>query len=163
MLHLRNVKEHQIAKLKEAGLYAYNHNLDSSESYYKNVVTTRNYEDRLKTLEILQNANVSICCGGILGLGEKPHDRLELLRTLANRNPHPDSVPINRLETVPGTPFANHPKVSAWELIRIIAIARILMPKTIIRLSGGRQALSQAEQALCFLLEQTQFILAKNF
>lgn len=144
------LKEHQALKLKEAGLYAYNHNLDTSEKYYKTVVTTRSYEDRLKTLDVLQKTHISVCCGGILGLGEEPLDRLELLHTLATRQPQPESVPINRLEAVPGTPFAAQAKVSAWELARIIAIARILMPESMIRLSGGRLEMTFAEQALCF-------------
>lgn len=144
------LKEHQAKKLKEAGLYAYNHNLDSSENYYKKVVTTRTYQDRLNTLDVIQNTGLSVCCGGILGIGESPIDRLELLHTLATRTPHPESVPINRLEAIPGTPFGSQPKVSPWELVRIIAIARILMPQSMIRLSGGRREMTFAEQALCF-------------
>lgn len=144
------LKGKQAKKLKEAGLYAYNHNLDSSEKYYKTVVTTRNYQDRLDTLDIIQEAGLSVCCGGILGIGESFEDRLELLQTLAVRQPHPESVPINRLEVMPGIPFGSKPKVSAWELVRIIAIARILMPKAMIRLSAGRREMTFEEQTLCF-------------
>lgn len=144
------LKEHQAKKLKAAGLYAYNHNLDSSEKYYKTVVTTRTYQDRLNTLDVVENTGLSVCCGGILGIGESSVDRLELLHTLSTRQPHPESVPINRLEAVPGTPFGTQLKVSSWELARIIAIARILMPQSMIRLSGGRREMTFAEQALCF-------------
>ena len=144
------LKESQAKKLKEAGLHAYNHNLDTSENYYKNVVSTRTYQDRLNTLDVIQKADISTCCGGILGLGESIQDRLELLLVLASRQPHPESVPINRLEAVPGTPLGTQPKVSVWELVRIIAIARLIMPQTMIRLSGGRLAMTFAEQALCF-------------
>lgn len=144
------LNEGQARKLKDAGLYAYNHNLDTSERYYKKVVTTRTYQDRLQTLDEVQKAGISLCCGGILGLGEEPQDRLELLHTLATRDPHPGSIPINRLEPVPGTPFANNPKVSIWELIRIVAIARLAMPKSMVRLSAGRLDMTLSEQALCF-------------
>lgn len=144
------LKEHQAKKLKEAGLYAYNHNLDTSEKYYQEVVTTRTYQERLDTLDILQKTDLSVCCGGILGLGEEATDRVALLHTLATRQPHPESVPINRLEAVPGTPLATQTKVSVWELVRIIAMARILMPLSMLRLSGGRLEMSFAEQALCF-------------
>lgn len=144
------LKADQAKKLKEAGLYAYNHNLDSSERYYKTVVTTRTYQDRLNTLDVIQKTGLSVCCGGILGMGENFLDRLELLHTLATRKPHPASVPINRLEPIPGTPFANQTRISSWEFVRIIAMARILMPRSIIRLSAGRMAMTFAEQALCF-------------
>ncbi len=145
------IKEHQAKKLKEAGLYAYNHNLDTSETYYKTVVTTRTYQDRLNTLDTIQKTGISVCCGGILGLGESPEDRIELLHTLATRRPHPGSVPINRLERIEGTPFYSQEKVTIWELVRIIAIARIAMPQAMVRLSGGRSELTFTEQTLCFL------------
>jgi biotin synthase len=145
------LKDHQAARLKEAGLYAYNHNLDSSEQFYQTIITTRTYQERLTTLDIVQQANLSVCCGGILGIGEGGMDRLELLFTLCRRNPHPESVPVNRLSQIPGTPLENEPKVSVWELIRIIAVARIVMPKAMIRLSAGRIEMSFEEQALCFL------------
>jgi biotin synthase len=143
--------ETQAQRLKEAGLYAYNHNLDSSERFYKTIITTRSYQDRLKTLETVEKVGLSVCCGGILGMGESVEDRLELLHTLSCRDPQPDSVPINVLAPVVGTPLGDQPPIPFWELLRIIAIARILMPKTMVRLSAGRERLSHQEQALCFL------------
>lgn len=145
------LKDHQAARLKEAGLYAYNHNLDSSEEFYKTIITTRNYQERLATLDIVEQANLSVCCGGIIGMGESNVDRLGLLLTLCRRNPHPESVPVNRLSQIPGTPLENQPKVSVWEMIRMIAVARIVMPKAMIRLSAGRIEMSFEEQTLCFL------------
>lgn len=143
--------EHQARRLKEAGLYAYNHNLDSSEAFYKTIITTRTYQDRLRTLDTVQKTGLSVCCGGILGLGETVEDRLNLLLTLSQRDPHPDSVPINRLSRIPGTPLADQPKVLVWEVIRLIALARIVMPKAMVRLSCGREEMSFEEQALCFI------------
>lgn len=148
---LGTLKDHQAARLKEAGLYAYNHNLDSSEEFYKTIITTRTYQERLATLDIAEQANLNICCGGILGMGESSVDRLQLLLTLCQRNPHPESVPVNRLSTIPGTPLENQPKVSVWEMIRMIAVARIVMPQVMIRLSAGRIEMSFEEQTLCFL------------
>jgi biotin synthase len=145
------LKEHQAERLKAAGLYAYNHNLDSSEKFYKTIITTRTYQDRLNTLDMAEKAKLSICCGGILGMGEDPIDRLELLLTLCRRNPHPESVPINRLSQIPGTPFEDQPKLSIWEMIRAIAVARIVLPEAMIRLSAGRIEMSYEQQALCFL------------
>lgn len=145
------LKEHQAARLKEAGLYAYNHNLDSSEQFYKTIITTRTYQERLATLDIVEQANLSVCCGGILGMGESSQDRLELLLTLCRRDPHPESVPINRLSQIPGTPLENQPTVCIWEMIRMIAVTRIVMPKALIRLSAGRIEMTFEEQALCFL------------
>lgn len=145
------LNESQAKRLKEAGLYAYNHNLDSSANFYKTIITTRTYQERLKTLDIVEKADLTICCGGILGLGESVQDRLELLLTLCKRNPHPESVPINRLSQIPGTPLEDQPKISVWEMIRVIALARIVMPKAIIRLSAGRIEMSHEEHALCFL------------
>lgn len=144
------LKDHQAARLKEAGLYAYNHNLDSSEQFYTTIITTRTYQERLATLDIVQQANLSVCCGGILGMGESSMDRLKLLLTLCRRNPHPESVPVNRLSQISGTPLEDQPKVSVWEMIRIIAVARIAMPKAMIRLSAGRINMSFEEQTLCF-------------
>ncbi len=141
----------QAEKLKQAGLYAYNHNLDSSERFYKTIITTRSYQDRINTLDIVEKSGISVCCGGIMGMGETKEDRLELLLALSHRNPHPESVPINQLSPIPGTPLANQPKLSSWEFIRMVAIARILMPKSMIRLSAGRIELSYQEQTLCFL------------
>ena len=145
------LKEHQAKRLKEAGLYAYNHNVDSSENFYKTIITTRTYQDRLNTLDIAEKAELSVCCGGIIGMGETTQDRLEMLLTLANRNPHPESVPINRLTQIPGTPLQDQPTVSVWDVFRMIAVARIVMPKAMVRLSSGRQFMSSQEQALCFL------------
>ena len=145
------LKDNQAKRLKEAGLYAYNHNLDSSEKFYKTIITTRTYQDRLNTLDIAQKADLSVCCGGILGMGEETQDRLELLLTLCTRNPHPESVPINRLSQIPGTPLEDQPKVSTWEMIRVIAIARLVLPEAMIRLSCGRIEMSYEEQFLCFL------------
>lgn len=144
------LKEHQARRLKEAGLYAYNHNLDSSDNFYKTIITTRTYQDRINTLNIVEKADLSVCCGGILGLGEGIQDRLELLLTLCRRKPHPESVPINRLSQIPGTPLEDQPKISAWEIIRIIAVARIVLPQAMIRLSCGRIEMSLEEQALSF-------------
>ncbi len=145
------LKEHQAERLKEAGLYAYNHNLDSSEKFYKTIITTRTYQERLNTLDIVEKANLNVCCGGILGMGEDPIDRLELLLTLCRRNPHPESVPINRLSQIPGTPLGDQPKISIWEMIRAIAVARIVLPEAMVRLSAGRIEMSYEQQALCFL------------
>lgn len=144
------LKEAQAKRLKEAGAYAYSHNLDSSEKFYKTIITTRTYQDRLDTLDIVQKAKITVCCGGILGMGEEPLDRLELLLTLCRRDPHPESVPINRLSPIPGTPLEDQPQVSIWEMVRIIAIARIVMPKAMVRLSAGRVDMSFQDQALCF-------------
>ncbi len=145
------LKGHHAKRLKEAGLYAYNHNIDSSEEFYKTIITTRTYADRLNTLDIAEKANLSICCGGILGMGEDPIDRLEMLLTLCKRNPQPESVPINRLSQIPGTPLADQPTVSIWEMIRVIAIARIVLPLSMVRLSCGRSEMSIEQQALCFV------------
>lgn len=142
------LKEHQARRLKEAGLYAYNHNLDSSERFYQTIITTRTYQDRLKTLDIVQKANLSVCCGGIIGMGEEIKDRLELILTLSRLNP--DSVPINLLSAVPGTPLENQKRVAIWELLRMIAVTRIVLPQAMIRLSCGRIERSFEEQALCF-------------
>ncbi len=141
----------QAARLKEAGLDAYNHNLDTSEAYYDQIITTRTYADRLETLAHAREAGLSVCCGGIVGMGESDDDRAAMLWTLATLPEPPESVPINALVPVPGTPLADRPAPSAWELIRAIATARILMPRSIVRLSAGRLALSDAEQALGFL------------
>jgi len=141
----------QAKRLKEAGLYAYNHNLDTSENFYKTIITTRSYQDRLNTLNVVENAHLSVCCGGILGLGEEIVDRLELLHVLCTRTPHPESVPINQLGPVVGTPLENQPKVPFWEVLRVICLARILMPKAMVRLSAGRIEMSVEQQALCFL------------
>ncbi len=143
--------EQQAEKLADAGLYAYNHNLDTSSEYYSEIITTRTYNDRLKTLDNVRNAGVTVCCGGIIGLGETHDDRIKMLHTLSTMPKHPESVPVNALVRVKGTPLENNPKVDIWDMIRMIATARILMPKTMVRLSAGRTEMSVAEQALCFL------------
>jgi biotin synthase len=145
------VTEDQARAMKAAGLHAYNHNLDSSESFYDEIITTRRYEDRLRTLANVRNAGLSVCCGGIIGMGETADDRIDLLHTLASLPEPPESVPVNALVAVPGTPLADRPRVDFWDLVRTIATARILMPRAMVRLSAGRLELSEAEQALCFL------------
>lgn len=141
----------QAAQLKQAGLTAYNHNLDTSAEFYPSIITTRRYQDRLNTLDIVQQAGLQVCCGGIIGMGETIQDRISLLHTLATRNPHPQSVPINCLMPVKGTPLGDSKPVMIWELLRMIATARIVMPRAMVRLSAGRVERSLEEQALCFL------------
>ena len=143
--------EGQAKKLADAGLYAYNHNIDTSDSHYREIITTRTYEDRLNTLEHVRNAGVTVCCGGIIGLGETHEDRIKMLHTLATLPEHPESVPINALVRIKGTPLENRPKVDIWDMVRMIATARVLMPSTMVRLSAGRTEMSIAEQALCFM------------
>jgi biotin synthase len=143
--------ESQARKLADAGLYAYNHNLDTSEEYYGEIITTRTYEDRLQTLDHVRKAGISVCCGGIVGLGETHEDRIRMLHTLATMPEHPESVPINALVPVAGTPLAQNDKVDIWDMVRMIATARILMPKAMVRLSAGRTSMTVAEQALCFM------------
>lgn len=145
------LSESQAHKLAEAGLYAYNHNLDTSEEDYKRIITTRTYDDRLKTLENVRKARLSVCSGGIIGLGETVEDRISMLKTLSNLAQHPESVPINALVPVKGTPLEGQPRVPIWDMVRMIATARIIMPKTVVRLSAGRTEMSQAEQAFCFM------------
>ena len=141
----------QARRLEEAGLYAYNHNLDTSPDYYSTIITTRTYGDRLNTINNVRQTNVTVCSGGILGLGESVDDRVSMLQTLATLHPHPESVPINILSQVEGTPLENQPDVPIWDVVRMIATARILMPASDVRLSAGRARLSQVEQTLCFL------------
>ena len=141
----------QATKLKDAGLTAYNHNLDTSEEFYGEVITTRSYDERLQTIKNAANAGISVCCGGILGLGEDENDRISLLHTLATMNPQPESVPINMLVPVEGTPMADNEPLDIFEWIRCIAVARILMPKSMVRLSAGRLTISKEAQAMAFL------------
>lgn len=141
---------HQALQLKEAGLDYYNHNIDTSEEHYKNIITTRTFQDRLDTLEAVRSVGMNVCSGGILGLGEDETDRAEMLRTLANLPQHPESVPINQLMQVKGTPLENAQPVDAIDFVRTIAVARILMPESMVRLSAGREAMSDETQALCF-------------
>ncbi len=141
----------QARQLKEAGLDYYNHNLDTSESHYKKVITTRTYQDRLDTLEACRDAGLNVCCGGILGLGETPVDRAQFLHTLATLPEHPQSVPINQLMQVPGTPLYGADTPTPLDFVRVIAVARLLMPRSYVRLSAGRSDMSDETQALCFL------------
>ncbi|NCT95117.1 MAG: biotin synthase BioB [Chitinophagaceae bacterium] len=143
--------EDQAKRLAEAGLHAYNHNLDTSKEHYGEIITTRTYEDRLQTLDNVRKAGVTVCCGGIIGLGETHEDRIGMLHTLATMPVHPESVPINALVAIPGTPLEHNEKVDTWDMIRMIATARILMPATMVRLSAGRTEMSVSDQALCFL------------
>ena len=145
------LKPHQAKQLKEAGLTAYNHNLDTSPSYYEKIITTRTYQDRLETIRTVSEAGISVCCGGIVGLGESVQDRLDLLEALSNLNPPPESVPINCLVPVAGTPLENAPPIDSIELVRMVATTRILFPKAMVRLSAGRLEMSDELQALCFL------------
>jgi len=145
------LNEQQAQRLKEAGLYAYNHNLDTGEEHYDKVITTRTYKDRLQTLDNVEKAGISVCCGGIIGLGEADEDRIKLLHTLATREKHPESVPVNALVAVEGTPLEGNQKVDIWEMVRMIATARILMPKAMVRLSAGRNEMNVEQQALCFM------------
>lgn len=141
----------QAVSLKEAGLDYYNHNLDTSEEHYSRIVTTRTYTDRLQTLQNVREAGISVCCGGILGLGEDRADRVSLLTTLANLSPHPESVPINLLVPITHTPLEHAERVDDLELVRMIATARIVMPQSMLRLSAGREKMSPSLQTLCFL------------
>ncbi|MFM1944714.1 MAG: biotin synthase BioB [Verrucomicrobiota bacterium] len=141
----------QARRLEEAGLYAYNHNLDTSRDHYETIITTRSYDDRLKTLENVRSTKVTVCCGGILGMGEAKEDRIALLQTLSSLRPHPESVPINVLSQVPGTPLAGQEQVPFSEVLRAVATARLVMPRAVIRLSAGRSRLSETEQGFCFM------------
>jgi biotin synthase len=143
--------ETQAERLADAGLTAYNHNLDTSPTFYGSIITTRTYEDRLRTLANVRRAGITICSGGIIGMGESIDDRCAMLVTLANLDPQPESVPVNALVATEGTPLADRPPVDAMELVRMIATARILMPKARVRLSAGRLSLTREAQVLCFL------------
>ena len=145
------LEEHQAQRLADAGLTAYNHNLDTSESHYEKIITTRTYADRLKTIDNVRKAGITVCSGGILGLGETLDDRAEMLRTLANMNPHPESVPMNRLVPVEGTPLADQEPIDTLEMVQAIAVARILMPSSMVRLSAGREDMSKEAQVLCMM------------
>ena len=140
----------QAVKLKDAGLDFYNHNLDTSEEYYNKVVTTRTYQDRLNTIKNVRDANIKVCCGGILGLGEGLEDRIKLIHVLANLEVQPESVPINKLVRVEGTPFSENNDVDDFDFIRIVALSRIAMPYSMVRLSAGRDSMNDQTQALCF-------------
>ena len=144
------ITENQAKRLAEAGLYAYNHNLDTSEEYYKEVISTRGFEDRLETIENVRKTNVTVCSGGIIGMGESVEDRAGMLVALASLNPQPESVPINALVAVEGTPMEDEKPVEIWEMIRMVATTRIVMPDTQVRLSAGRTNMSREGQAMCF-------------
>jgi biotin synthase len=145
------VKKEQLQRLKDAGLDYYNHNIDTSEEYYKEIITTRTYQDRLDTLENIREVGLKTCCGGIVGMGEEIEDRAKMLITLANLPEHPESVPINMLVKVKGTPLDIIGDIDHFDFIRTIAVARIMMPKSYVRLSAGREAMNEQMQALCFL------------
>ncbi|MBF2026523.1 MAG: biotin synthase BioB [Oscillatoriales cyanobacterium C42_A2020_001] len=145
------LKPHQAKRLKAAGLTAYNHNLDTSPHYYEHIVSTRTYRDRLETIRAVSDAGISVCCGGILGMGESVQDRLDFLEALCGLNPPPESIPINCLVPVPGTPLQDAPPVEPIELVRMIATTRILFPVAMVRLSAGRLTMSDELQALCLL------------
>ncbi len=145
------LKPHQAERLAAAGLTAYNHNLDTGPEFYGQIISTRCYEDRLKTLDAVREAGIQVCCGGIIGMGEGTHDRAEMLQVLATMDPHPESVPVNALVAVKGTPLEARQPIDPFDLVRMIAVARIVMPEARVRLSAGRQALSREAQALCFM------------
>jgi len=149
-LTLGMLKKEQAESLKECGLDYYNHNLDSSEEYYSKVVSTRTYRDRLNTLSYVRDAGIKVCTGGILGLGEENIDRLKLIEVLCNMEEQPESVPMNKLVKIEGTPYSNNENVDNFDFIKVIAIARITMPKTYVRLSAGRDTMNDEMQALCF-------------
>lgn len=144
------ITENQAKRLAEAGLYAYNHNLDTSEEYYKEVISTRGFEDRLETIENVRKTNVTVCSGGIIGMGESIEDRAGMLVALSTLNPQPESVPINALVAVDGTPMEEEKPVEIWDMIRMVATTRIIMPETQVRLSAGRTQMSREGQAMCF-------------
>ncbi len=149
-LTLGMLKKEQAESLKECGLDYYNHNLDSSEEYYSKVVSTRTYRDRLNTLSYVRDAGIKVCTGGILGLGEENIDRLKLIEVLCNMEEQPESVPMNKLVKIEGTPYSDNENVDNFDFIKVIAIARITMPKTYVRLSAGRDTMNDEMQALCF-------------
>lgn len=154
--------QQQAIRLKEAGVYAYNHNLDTSRNFYPQIISTRTYDDRLKTLNHVRQAGMTVCCGGIIGMGESIEDRQELLAELASLNPQPESVPINLLLPFDGTPLARSQPVEPFDLIRMIAVARVLMPKTRVRLACGRATLSPEAHALAFLAGANSIFLGEK-
>jgi biotin synthase len=152
----------QAQRLEEAGLYAYNHNLDTSEEFYPSIIGTRTYQDRLDTIENIRTTSITLCCGGIIGMGETVDDRAAMLHTLATLDPHPESVPINVLSKVPGTPLEHQPDVAIDETVRMIAVARILMPASSVRIAAGRHLMSFSDQALCFLAGASSFFTSER-
>ena len=145
------LSESKAGRLKQAGLYAYNHNIDSSEEYYSEIISTRTYQDRLDTLSNVRTAGISVCCGGIIGMGETDSQRIDMLHTLATLPEHPESVTVNALVPVAGTPMEDQEPVSVWEMLRMIATARVIMPKAMVRLSAGRITMTEEQQAFCLL------------
>ena len=143
--------EEQAIRLQEAGLHAYNHNLDTSEAYYDEIISTRKFDNRVNTIQNVRKAGITVCSGGIIGLGETHQDRISMLLTLATMSKHPESVPVNALARVKGTPLENNPKVDIWDMVRMIATARIVMPSSVVRLSAGRIEMTEVEQAWCFM------------
>ena len=150
-LTLGMLDEQQTRRLKDAGLDYYNHNLDTSPEFYGEIISTRNYRDRLDTIQRVRDAGINVCCGGIVGMGETRSDRVSLMQQLARQKPHPESVPVNLLVRVEGTPLAKQADLDPFELVRTIAVARILMPQSHVRLSAGREQMNDELQALCFL------------
>jgi biotin synthase len=145
------LEPHQAARLAEAGLTAYNHNLDTGPDYYGDIITTRTYDDRLHTLQAVRDAGLQMCCGGIIGMGESVHDRAAMLAVLAGFDPHPESVPVNALVAVDGTPLAHRPVIDPLDLVRMVATARLVLPGSVVRLSAGRSNLSREAQILCMI------------
>jgi biotin synthase len=143
--------ENQAKRLADAGLYAYNHNIDTSEEHYKEIISTRSFDDRIQTISNARKAGVTVCSGGIIGMGESVEDRVGMLYTLSNLDPQPESVPINALVPVEGTPLEDAQSASIWEMVRMVATTRIVMPKAAVRLSAGRLQMSMEGQALCFM------------
>lgn len=152
----------QTRQLKEAGLDYYNHNLDTSPEYYDKIITTRTYQERLETLQLVRDEGIKVCCGGIIGMGEGRQDRIELLRQLANMEKPPESVPINRLIAIEGTPLENTPPIDPLEFVRTIAAARIMMPQSVVRLAAGRDEMDQQMQALCFMAGANSIFLGET-
>ncbi len=159
---LGSITKNQAKKLKDAGLDAYNHNIDTSPDFYKEIITTRSFEERLETLNNVRNAGISVCSGGILGMGETWDDRAKMLKILSDMDPQPESVPINALVPVKGTPLQNQKKVDSIEIVRVIATARIIMPKSRIRLSAGRKSFSKETQILCLLSGANSIFYGEN-
>lgn len=157
------VTENQAKRLSEAGLYAYNHNLDTSEDYYKDVISTRAFEDRLETINHVRQSNITVCSGGIIGMGEKLEDRAGMLVALSSLNPQPESTPINALVAVEGTPMEDIEPIEIWEMIRMVATTRIVMPETQVRLSAGRTEMSREGQALCFFAGANSILQGINY
>ena len=152
----------QAQRLDEAGLYAYNHNLDTSPEYYDSVITTRTYQERLDTIAAVRTTNITVCCGGIIGMGETDADRISFLHHVATQSPHPESVPVNVLSRVPGTPLEDAPDVEIAETVRMIAVARLLMPASVVRIAAGRHLMSFSDQALCMLAGANSFFTSER-